>query len=115
MSPAQLMYWTYNGWSSPYWAFSRSCGALRQMLLTIPRSARDGMHQEERDHRDREQDRDDPEEAPADVTDHGTSLLAIRTSSGLEGMVRWAGLTGPPAGPRQATGGSPVLLMYMVS
>ena len=41
-----------------------ACG---KPLLTVPRPAGDGVHQEEGDDRDREQDRNDPEEAPADI------------------------------------------------
>jgi hypothetical protein len=51
------------------------------------------MHQEERDDRDREQDRDDPQEPPADVCDHGISRLI---ESSRRGETRWAGLSADP-------------------
>jgi hypothetical protein len=50
------------GWSSPYLALSRSTVACGKPLLAVPRPAGHGVHQEERDDRDREQHRDDPQE-----------------------------------------------------
>ena len=42
----------------------------RQRLLARPRPAGDGVHERERDDRDREEDRDDPQQAADEVPGH---------------------------------------------
>ena len=67
-------------------------------LLGVPRTAGNGVHEEEGDDRDREQDRDDPQEPPADIGDHGISLLLIDRSIDGVSMGR------PRARPTEVTG-----------
>src|SRR4026209_457492 len=51
--------------------------ARGKSLLGIPRTARNGVHEEERDDRDREQHRDDPQDPPSEITDHGLTSFVL--------------------------------------
>jgi hypothetical protein len=64
--------------------------AGRETLLRIPRAAGHGVHEEERDDRDREQHRDDPEDPPSEVVDHGLTSFVLDPYVSVDDA-RWAG------------------------